>query len=137
MGWPGLALEVQEICRVTGLPDITQRSINPDKMEIKEAMKVSHLLNLLEEMKGVKLERMKISDMRTRRSCTKWSIEMCRMAFMLECQQFDCRANMPNRYNRDLVCQACRPQRDHSKEQKEHEEHEEQEDQEHLKVCPG
>ena len=90
-----------------------------------------------EEMNGVKLERMKNSDMRNRRSYTKWPVDMCRMAFRLESQQFDCRANMPNRYNRDLICRACRPQRDQSKDQKEHEEHEKQEDQEHLEVCPG
>ena len=46
-------------------------------MEINEAMKIKkdqegHLRYLKEEMKGVKLERMKNSDMRNRRSYTKW-----------------------------------------------------------------
>ena len=29
------------------------------------------------------------------------------MAFRLETYQFDCRANMPTRYGRDLRCRAC------------------------------
>ena len=57
MGWPGLALEVQEICKLRGLPDITQRGINLDKTEIKEAMKGGHLQSLKEEIRGVKLKR--------------------------------------------------------------------------------
>ena len=46
VGWPGLILEVQEICRISGLPDIMQRGICLDKTQIKEAMKVSHLMYL-------------------------------------------------------------------------------------------
>ena len=130
MGWPGLAQEVREICHLTGLPDITERDVKLDKMEIKEAMKVSHLQFLKEEMKGVKLERMRNTDMRTRRRYTKWPVEMCRMAFRLESFQFECRANMPNRYGRDLICRACRPQREPSNEQKEQEEQQEQKEQE-------
>ena len=35
MGWPGLAQEVKEICHLTGLPDITERDVKLDKIEIR------------------------------------------------------------------------------------------------------
>jgi hypothetical protein len=108
MGWPGLAGDVQEICQLTGLPDITKPDINIEKSDIKEAMQLSHLKYLKEHMTGVKLESMKTTDMRARRSYTKWNLEMCRMAFRLESHQFECRGNMPTRYGRDLICRACR-----------------------------
>ena len=59
------------------------------------------------------------------------------MAFRLDTYQFDCRANMPTRYGRDLRCRACGPlagrqavpggavQEEHDKTQ------------EHLEVCRG
>ena len=53
-------------------------------------------------MTGVKLEKMRMSDMRQRREYTKMRVEEARMAFRLEIFQFDCRANMPSRYGRDL-----------------------------------
>ena len=60
-------------------------------------------------MSGKKLEIMKRSDLRERRSYTKLSVEEARMAFRLEVYQFDCRANMPTRYGRDLRCRAQGP----------------------------
>ena len=140
MGWPGLAREVQEICQLTGLPDITNSDINIEKEEIKEAMTVSHLKYLKEEMKGAKLEEMKRTDMRVRRKYTKWKVEMCRMAFRLETYQFDCRANMPTRYGRDLRCRACSPRQEQEqgdKEQEERQQEQHEENQEHLEVCLG
>ena len=95
-------------------------------------------------MTGVKLETMKNTDMRTRRSYTKWNLETCRMAFRLESFQFECRGNMPTRYGRDLICRACLPQE--HKEQEQGIQEQEQgiqerepciEDQEHLECCPG
>ena len=71
MGWPGLAAEVQNICKLTGLQDITKQDINIDKSVIKKAIQLSHLKYLKDEMTGVKLEIMKNTDMRTRRSYTK------------------------------------------------------------------
>ena len=51
------------------------------------------------------------------------------MAFRLELYKFDCRANMPTRYGRDLRCRACGP----GYGQQQQEEH--IEDQDHLEVC--
>ena len=84
------------------------------------------------------------------------------MAFRLETFQFDCRANMPTRYGRDLRCRGCNPglqagqgqereqgdqeQEDQEQEQgeqeqgdqeQEQEEQEQIESQEHLESCPG
>ena len=62
-------------------------------------------------MKGKKVEAMAQTDMRRRRDYTLYGVEDCRMAFRLETFQFDCRANMPTRYGRDLVYRACSPKR--------------------------
>ena len=96
-------------------------------------------------MKGAKLEDMKRTDMRMRRVYTKWKVEMCRMAFRLETYQFDCRANMPTRYGRDLRCRGCSPRQEQeqeeqgarSKEQEELQKEQHEENQEHLEVCLG
>ena len=82
-------------------------------------------------MQGNKLEKMKTTDMRYRRGYTKLSVKECRMAFRLEVFQFECRANMPTRYGRDLWCRACGPG------QGEQQQEEQIEDQDHLEVCPG
>ena len=57
IGEDQLAREVQEICQLTGRPDITKSDINLEKEEIKEAITVSHMKHLKEEMTGAKLER--------------------------------------------------------------------------------
>ena len=59
-----------------------------------------------------------------------WSVEEARMAFRLQTRMLDCRANMPTKYRRDLVCRACRPDPSTGLEGQE-------ENQEHLEVCPG
>ena len=78
--------------------------------------------------------------MRVRKKYTKWKAELCRMAFRLETYQFECRANMPTRYNRDLVCRACSPRQEQEQGDKEQEERQQEqceENQEHLEVCTG
>ena len=124
MGWPGLAQDEQKICQQTGLPDATADNVRIDKEIVKEAIKLSHLKFMKEEMRGVKLEKMKMTDMRERRSYTKMRVEEARMAFRLEVFQFDCRANMPAKYGRGLRCRACEPPPG-----------QQQEDQEHLQCC--
>ena len=51
-----------------GLPDTTDRSNTIEKDAVKEAVKVNHVMELKEKMIGKKLERMKITDLRERRS---------------------------------------------------------------------
>ena len=139
MGWPGLGQEVQEICRQTGLEDATAEEVQLDKEAVKEAMKVSNLKYMKEDMTGAKLDNMRRSDMRLRREYTKLIVEEARMAFRLEVLQFDCRANMPSKYGRDLRCRACGPQLQPGQRQ-EDQDHQDQghvEDQEHLECCMG
>ena len=54
MGWPGLAREVQDICRLTGQPDATNMNLSLDKVTVKEAIKVHHLQFLKDSMTGQK-----------------------------------------------------------------------------------
>ena len=148
MGWPGLGKEVQEICKEIGLLDATSQTVDIDKEAVKEAIQLHHLQHLKKEMKGKKLEVMARTDMRYRRDYTKFNIEDCRMAFRLETFQFDCRANMPTRYGRDLRCRGCNPglagqeqgqDKEQEKEQEQEQEQEEEqiESQEHLESCTG
>ena len=109
MGWPGLGREVRDICHKIGLPDASNEEVNIEKEAVKEAIKLDHLKYLKENMQGEKLRVMSQTDLRERRSYTKSSVEVARMAFRLETFQFDCRANMPSRYGRDLTCRACCP----------------------------
>ena len=89
---------------------MTQEECRIDKEEVKEAIRLNHLQNMKEAMQGEKLRAMAMTDMRDRRPYTKYHVEECRMAFRLETYQFDCQANMPTRYGRDLRCRACCPQ---------------------------
>ena len=124
---------MQKICQKTGLQDATADNVRIGKATVKEPIKLSHLKFLKEEMRGVKLEKMKMMDLRERRSYTKMRVEKARMAFRLEVFQFDCRANMPAKYGRVLRCRAC--ERPPGQQQEDHEE--QLEDQEHLECCLG
>ena len=57
------------------------------------------------------------------------------MAFCLETYQFDCRANMPTRYGRDLRCRACCPQTEGQPDLEDAEQEGCIESQEHLEGC--
>ena len=136
MGWPGLGREVRDICQKIGLPDATNEEVQLEKEDVKEAIKIDHLQYLKENMKGEKLRVMSQTDMRERRFYTKYSVEEARMAFRLETFQFDCWANMPSRYGRDLRCRGCCPRAGGGEpdpagaDQEEH-----TESQEHLEGC--
>ena len=70
---------------------------------------VSNLKYMKEEITGVKLEKMRRSDMKLRREDTKLRVDEARMAFRLDLFQYDYMANMPSKYGWDLRCRACRP----------------------------
>ena len=80
MGWPGLRLEVQAICREISLPDATCETVMIKKEAIKEAILLHHHQHLKQEMNGKKLEKMARTGMRRRREYTKFGVEDCRMA---------------------------------------------------------
>ena len=56
-----------------------------------------------------KLEALYKTDLRKEQEYVSWSLKECRMAFELQNLMFDCRANMPTRYKKDLTCRACWP----------------------------
>ena len=125
MGWPGLGREVSEICQHLQLPDVSRVEIK--KETIRKAIHYDHIKNLKLKLKGEKLKEMANSDVSARREYTGWSVLECRMAFRLETKMFQCRANMPRMYNRDLVCRGCTPDGISGP----------IEDQDHLEWCPG
>ena len=137
MGWPGLAEEVRVICQEVGLQDANRDDVAMCKEDVKGAIKLHHVQAMKSSMKGEKLRILARSDLRVRKEYTQLRVEECRMAFRLDTFQFDCSANMPSRYGRDLRCRACCPL-DGSKAgpggavQEEHDE-----TQEHLEVCRG
>ena len=130
MGFPGLGQEVREICRELGLPDATVMDV--EKEEIKEAIQLSNLAKLKSDMNGKnKLEELCRSDVRQAQEYVGWRVEECRMGFRLQTRMFDCRVNMPSRYQRDLACRACPSDPTTGVAGKE------DESQEHLEVCKG
>ena len=129
MGFPGLGQEVSQICREIGLPDASRQEVN--KEDISEAIKANHLKILNTEMVGkVKLEELARADTRRAQEYVEWGVEDCRMAYRLQTKMFDCRANMPAKYKRDLECRACRPNTTIGQEIQE-------ETQERIEVCQG
>ena len=130
MGFPGLGQEVSQICREIGLPDASRMEVS--KEELKEAIQIHHLKALKDEMVGkVKLQELSNTDMRKAQEYVDWGVEECRMAYRLQTQMFDCRANMPSRYRRDLECRACKPNQAIALGQQQ------DETQDHLEVCQG
>ena len=136
MAWPGLGQEVKMICKEVGLPDITLEAVTVTKEAVTEAVKYNNLKQLKLEMqsKGQKLKQMSQTDMSRRRAYLKWSLEEARMALRLETFMFDCRSNMPAKYNRDLKCRACLPA---GKSDPVSISKQPDEDQEHLECCNG
>ena len=107
MGFPGLGQEVSSICVELGLPDACRMDVT--KEEVKEAIRLDHLVKLKLQMSAKKkLEELSRCDLRTAQEYVSWRVEDCRMAFRLQNKMFDCRVNMPARYKRDLACRACR-----------------------------
>ena len=98
MGWPGLAREVEEICREVGIPNICYKEV--DKKTIEDAVFFHHYKALKEEMKSYrKLDDISDGDFRKMQGYMKQNnLEFSRMAFRLRTRQFRCRANMPKLY---------------------------------------
>jgi hypothetical protein len=107
MGFPGLGQEVRQICLEVGLPDATKIDIEVE--EVKKCISVDHLKQLKVDMSSKdKLKELSRCDTRVAQEYVRWRVEECRMAYRLQTNMFDCRANMPSRYKRDLKCRECR-----------------------------
>ena len=107
MGWPGLAREVEEICREVGLPNLCYEEV--DKKTVEEAVFYNHYKSLKEEMKKYrKLDSISDGDFTEMQGYMKhYNLEFSRMAFRLRTRQFRCRANMPKLYGDILWCHSC------------------------------
>ena len=56
-----------------------------------------------------KLKDMARTDVSKMKDYMAMTVEEARCAFRLETRMFQCRANMPTLYRRDLLCRACLP----------------------------
>ena len=124
MGWPGLAREVTDVCKVVGLEDMSRRSVS--KEEVDEAIFFANQKELKEEMnKYEKLKDIKNEDFRKEQKyMEEKGIERGRMAFRVRTKMVKkVKMNYKNMHRKNLKCEEC--------------DQEEDETQEHLLVCPG
>ena len=129
MGFPGLGQEMRQICQEVGLPDATRMDVQPE--EVKKCMKLDNLKHQKCDMGGMtKLQELSKSDTRVPQEYVSWTVDECRMAYRLQTKMFDCRANMPTPYRRDLTCRACQPEPASGQEAQD-------ETQDHLEICRG
>jgi hypothetical protein len=107
MGWPGLAQEVEEICREVGLPNICY--VEVDKKTMEQAVFYNHYKLLKEGMKKYrKLDAISDGDFTKMQGYMRhYNIEYSRMAFRLRTRQFRCRVNMPKLFRDILWCHSC------------------------------
>ena len=110
MGWPGLGLEAEEICRTIGIPNICTENVG--KAEVKEAIMYHHMKEMKEEIKNKNYQKicnLVNEDLRKGQPYMKEkSLEFCRMAFRLRTHQFNCRGNLHGKYREgDRWCRSC------------------------------
>ena len=110
MGWPGLGLEAEEICRTIGIPNICTEDVG--KAEVKEAIMYHHMKEMKEEIKNKNYQKicnLVNEDLRKGQPYMKEkSLEFCRMAFRLRTHQFNCRGNLHGKYREgDRWCRSC------------------------------
>ena len=107
MGWPGLATEVEYICKQVGLESINESDIK--KEEIDDKIYYQNYKEMKDKMERYdKLEDVKNDDFRTVQSYMEIkSIDRVRMAFRLRCKMVkEIKMNMKNMH-KDLTCNKC------------------------------
>ena len=124
MGWPGLAREVEDICKKCGVPDMNKQMM--DKDQIEEAVFYSSYKETKEEMKNYeKLKDIKNEDFRVEQEyMNETAMDTARMAFRIRAKMVkNIKINFKNFYKDDLKCTEC--------------DMDEEESQEHMLQCPG
>ena len=124
MGWPGLAKEVEQICKEIGVKDANKEIVRKEKLE--EAVAYADYKEMKEEMnKYVKLQEVKDSDMRQEQDYMhEKAVDKARKAFRLRTKMTKCvKMNYKNLYKGNLKCDKC--------------ESGDEDTQEHLMVCMG
>ena len=113
-GWPGLGQEVEEICKLIGIPDINKEMVT--KMEVKNAIFENYYKEMVETIKTKKkLEDIKEEDFReVQPYFMDKSVEKVRMAFKIRTQMVkDIPGNYKNKFrvrgteNDGLACPDC------------------------------
>ena len=124
MGWPGLAREASEICKILCVPDINTRLL--EKEEVEDAVFNHHYKEMKEEMETYsKLKEVKQEDYRKEQEYMKEkAVDRARMAFKIRTKMVkNVKGNFKNMFKNNLMCEEC--------------EEGKEETQEHLMVCPG
>ena len=124
MGWPGLAKEVKEICKVIGVEDVNVNHVK--KEELDEAILYANQKDLKEDIERYeKLKDVKGEDYRKEQEYMMWKgVDKSRMAFRLRTRMLNkVKMNYKNMHRGNLKCEEC--------------ELDEEETQEHMVVCPG
>ena len=111
-GWPGLGMEVSQICQEIGIEDINDFYIS--KLEIRDALHNHHYKDVKEELgKSVKLEGIRHEDFSSvQKYFSDKSIESTRLAFRIRCLMVkDIPGNFKEKYKKKggdaLICSYC------------------------------
>ena len=108
MGWEGLTTEVEEICRLVGLPNVCSQPLG--RKEVEEAVVLHHLKEIKEEMEPLsKMAKIRTQDTREMQLYMKQkSLENSRIEFIWETNMIDTRCNMKGKYKKDQYqCPHC------------------------------
>lgn len=133
-GWPGLAVEVTEICKIIGLKDVCREDV--EKEDIKEAIFYHHYASMKAEMSpnGQVLEKLRglvDRDLTSPQDYLKSScLAEARMAARVQLNMVRCPGNMAGLYRGRMSCEACAPWRKEG-------EVGPVKTQEHMTVCPA
>jgi hypothetical protein len=113
MGWPGICVEVQEICRAVGLEDVTKKYLSRE--EVKEYIEYFDMKCAKIQMEPLeKCRLLRNEDCRTVKPYMyQKSLEQSRLEFIWQTQMLDSRTTMKRKYPNDQYrCPHCDEGRD-------------------------
>ena len=98
LGLEGITTEVEEICKVTGLPNACSQLVG--RKEVEEAMVNHHIIEIREEMETLsKMDDIKKTDTRNMQEYMKQkSLENSRIEFLWETNMLETRYHMKGKY---------------------------------------
>jgi len=124
MGWPGLAKEVEDICKEIGVRNVNKEMIS--KEELEEAVSFADYKEMKKDMERYdKLKEVKDQDLRNEQEYMHVkAADKARLAFRIRTKMIKhVKMNFKNLYKGNLRCEKC--------------ESGEEESQEHMMVCTG
>ena len=124
MGWPGLAKEVEVICKEVGLENVYEKEVGREELE--EAIFYANQKMMKEEMlKYEKLKSVKDGDFRKEQEyMEEKGVERARTAFRIRTRMLKkVKMNYKNNHRDNLKCENCDWMEDES--------------QEHIMICPA